>query len=123
MSVGITSVALARPCRPATKTAWRSLVLLQCATFGTPGCLYDANDRCGPNQQIGEDIRCVCAEGSAWTIGGCVVCGANEQASANGCACIAGHLRPTADAACEAAPSGLGLACDNMSAPCTDSVY
>jgi hypothetical protein len=123
MSVGVTSVGLARSWGPGTRTA-RGLILLQCATFGAAGCLYEADDRCGPNQSVSEDdVRCVCAEGSAWTARGCVACGENEQASANGCECVMGYLRPTADAACETAPSGLGQDCDSVSTACTDSVY
>jgi hypothetical protein len=107
-------------------TTWRSavrrLLLLQCVTVAAGGCLYDSDERCGPSQSV-VGTRCVCAEGFAWTDEGCVACGENEQASANGCECVAGYSRPTPDAACEAAPSALGLACDGAGAVCGDSVY
>ena len=123
MGVGATSVALARACCSLTKRRGATLVFLLCASFGVVGCVYDADERCGPNQSLYEDTRCVCAEGSAWNADGCVPCGENEQVTANGCECLAGYLRPTADAACQEVPPGLGLACDDASAACTDSVY
>jgi hypothetical protein len=92
------------------------------------GCIYDADDRCGDDQVMYGDTRCVCAEGSAWTSQGCVRCGENEQASASGCACVAGYARPASDAACEPAPDGvtedppvgLGLPCATQ-ADCADT--
>jgi hypothetical protein len=114
--------ALAKSRRRAQRSVARHVVLAAIAAIAASGCLYDADDRCGSNQIVYQDVRCVCAEGSAWTADGCVACAENEQPSANGCECIAGFGRATPDSACEAAPSGLGVACDSASA-CTDSVY
>jgi hypothetical protein len=37
------------------------------------GCLYEENDRCGPNQVLWDNDRlCVCAEGFTYTPTGCV---------------------------------------------------
>lgn len=77
-----------------------------------PGCVLDSDDLCGPNQVIwGDDQRCVCAEGTAYTPEGCVACGENEMASPAGCLCVAGFARPAADQACAPIPAGIGQTC------------
>src|SRR6187402_947391 len=57
-------------------------------------CVYDSSDRCGPNQVMFEDLRCVCD--TNFTMNAAGVCEANKM--------------------------GLGAAC-NPSAPCTDPQY
>jgi len=60
-------------------------------------CVYDASDRCGPNQVMYEDLRCVCDAKSA----------------------------PDATGACQPvpeAPMGLGAACD-ATTPCADAEF
>ena len=45
------------------------------AVFGLllAGCLYDEDDRCGPNQHVADnDRRCVCDDGFVPGTGGCV---------------------------------------------------
>ena len=86
-------------------------------------CVYDGDERCSPGQVFMEPSLCVCPEGSVLTPQGCVACGENEVAGANGCSCAAGLSRPTPDAPCQAGPQGLGAECDVASAPCSDAVY
>jgi hypothetical protein len=87
------------------------------------GCIYDADDRCDSGQVLYAPDRCVCAEGSALTAQGCVPCGENEVVGPEGCVCGEGFSRPMAEDACQAAPSGLGTACDSASTPCADPKY
>jgi hypothetical protein len=87
------------------------------------GCLYDADDRCSPGTVLFGGTVCVCAEGSALTDEGCVVCGENEVAGAGGCVCAVGFSRSSEGAPCQAAASALGLTCDTLSAPCADTTY
>ncbi|HEY3494328.1 MAG TPA: hypothetical protein VGK73_06570 [Polyangiaceae bacterium] len=85
------------------------------------GCVYDADDPCGPNQEIyGDGLRCVCVAGAALTPTGCVMCGANEVAGATACECAPGYGRPADGGACEEIPSsGQGADCDDAT-PCLD---
>jgi hypothetical protein len=86
-------------------------------------CTYDPDEPCGENQVIyGDDLRCVCAEGFAYTEDGCIACGEHEVAGSAGCVCEEGYVRPTADAACELPPSGLGAPCDEAT-PCSNADY
>jgi hypothetical protein len=86
--------------------AWLALGLF------ASGCVLDSDDLCGPNQVIwGDDQRCVCAEGTAYTPTGCVACGANELGSAAGCVCVEGYARPTPVDACLEIPAGIGDVC------------
>ena len=65
------------------------------AVFGLliAGCIYDADDRCGPNQVLWDNDRlCVCAEGFTYTAKGCVE-GLPPDATGSGKAC-------TSDADC-----------------------
>src|SRR5690606_29945550 len=92
-------------------TGTAALLLLLGSIAGA--CTYDPDDRCGPNQVVyGDNQRCVCAPGTAWTDKGCVACGPNEVSGPSGCQCAPGYSRPAPGAACEAAPSGLGADCD-----------
>jgi hypothetical protein len=88
------------------------------------GCVYDPNHRCDENETMSPDGRqCICVPGAAMTAHGCTLCKANEVPGDGTCDCAPGYLRPTSGAACELAPSALGLACDTQSAPCTDTTY
>ena len=103
-------------------TGTAALLLLLGSIAGA--CTYDPDDRCGPNQVVyGDNQRCVCAPGTAWTDKGCVACGPNEVSGPSGCQCAPGYSRPAPGAACEAAPSGLGADCDVDSEPCTDPAF
>lgn len=85
------------------------------------GCVLDSDDLCGPNQVIwGDDERCVCAEGLAYTAEGCVACGENELPSPAGCLCTQGFARSGPGAPCQVIALGMGSACtsdDNCSDP------
>jgi hypothetical protein len=85
-------------------------------------CVYDASDRCGPNQVMYEDLRCVCDAHSAPTATGCELCGADEVPSAAGCACKDGYARPDAAGECKPVPMGLGATCD-LAAPNCDAEF
>ena len=106
-----------------------ALPAILAAAWGLAGfptaCTFDPNNRCGENQVYngGENAGCVCAPGFALVGTACVACGANEVAGATGCVCSAGFAKASADAGCEAKPSGLGLACDSQANPCADAVY
>ena len=83
---------------------------------------YDATDRCDPGEVLFADSRCVCDQGLVQSDFGCVPCGENETATANGCVCADGFARVGAESACEQKPSGQGDACSNQT-PCTTSAY
>jgi len=85
--------------------------------------VYDPDDRCGPHQVVFEDKRCVCEPGAALTPTGCVPCAVHEVPGTMGCECESGYSRPSAGAACEEVPAGLGTACNLTTMPCTDAVY
>jgi hypothetical protein len=87
------------------------------------GCVYDADDRCGPGQLLYDESRCICAEGAVLTAQGCVPCAENEVVGGSACVCAEGFWRPTADTTCQAVPSALGVACDVTGAPCSDPSY
>jgi len=88
------------------------------------GCVYDPSHRCDENETLSSDGRqCTCVPSAAMTAHGCTLCKANEVPGKGTCDCAPGYSRPTPDAACQQAPSALGLACDPQSAPCTDATY
>lgn len=66
-------------------------------------CVYDADQRCGPDQEFSEELNyCVCVKGTAWTENGCQRCGRNEVIGAAGCECRSGYRR--VGGRCEEAP-------------------
>lgn len=76
------------------------------------GCVYDADDPCGPGQVRWEDSSlCVCAEGTAYTPEGCVSCGEHELATPTGCACEPGYARTLQTEPCLEIPADIGAAC------------
>ena len=83
------------------------------------GCLFDPDDRCGPNQVLsGDETVCQCVAGYVAGATGCVSCAENEVPDpVAGCACAEGYVRPAAGAVCTALPpdvhppSGVGKAC------------
>jgi hypothetical protein len=89
-----------------------------------PGCLYDPDDVCSPNQEI-QSGRCVCVEGAvpAEDGEGCTPCGAHEVVSGDTCACMDGYARVDDAAPCEPIPAGLGAACDPGGLTCSDQDY
>ncbi len=87
------------------------------------GCVLDPDDRCGPNQVIwGDDQRCVCAAGTAYTPEGCVPCAENEVSSPAGCVCAPDYARPAPGAVCERVPDGVGTPCTG-DASCLNPAY
>jgi hypothetical protein len=92
-------------------------------TQAATGCLYDSDDPCGEGMVVyGDNVRCVCPEGTTKTSTGCVACGEHEVPSATGCICDVGYSRPDANSPCTMAPTGLGADCD-PSAPDCESSY
>lgn len=102
------------------------------ATWLASGCVLDPDDRCGPYQTLwGDDQRCICEDGAAYTPTGCVPCKENEVVTPAGCACLPGFGRANAAELC--APCGehevssvTGCICEAgfsraaLGAPCTD---
>lgn len=86
-------------------------------------CVYDPDERCGPNQQyIGNDA-CSCSPGFILNDSGtCVACGKHETERNGSCECDDGYARATPTAACTPKPSGLGDACDDAS-PCNSAEF
>lgn len=99
---------------------WLGLAGLALLTQVIPGCLYDSDKPCGDLDVYGDNARCVCPAGSAYTPDGCVACGAHEVASASGCVCEEGYSKPTADAPCAETPTGLGTECDPAAPSCPE---
>jgi hypothetical protein len=112
---------LGEPGKP--RRRWRAARWMLLGLLGH-GCVLDSDDLCGPGQVIwGDDQRCICGEGLAYTAEGCVPCGANETAStAAGCVCNAGYARPAPAQACAVIPDGIGDACDSNT-ECLNSAY
>lgn len=86
-------------------------------------CVYDADERCGPHQQLIDKDRCICELGFVPGKAGCVPCGEHELASNGACVCAADYARPADGAACEPIPAALGAACDTDASPCADGPY
>jgi hypothetical protein len=101
----------------------RAFILGSALGLSQVGCLYDSDKPCGEGLAVyGDNLRCVCPEGSAYTPTGCVACGEHEMVTATGCACVEGYSRPTPDAECAETPSGLGAECDPEASDC-DAPY
>lgn len=101
---------------------WRASVFVLLG-FVASSCVLDSDDLCGPNQVIwGDDERCVCIEGTAYTPEGCVTCGANEVPSPGGCLCAMGFVRAAAGQPCQEIPAGIGQSCTN-DAGCLNPEY
>ncbi len=93
------------------------------AALAPVACTFDSSDRCGPNEVIyGNNERCVCVEGAAYTPAGCVMCGENEVPGSTGCVCAPGYSRSAEGSPCEAASAALGAEC-STSMPCSDETY
>lgn len=114
-------------------TAWHRLAPLRpplalglgigIVSSAAPSCVYEADDACGPHQVLDTVyLRCVCAEGFAFTPEGCVACAENELPGAQGCSCVEGFARPRPESPCEPVPAGIGEPCGDAS-PCTDPTH
>lgn len=82
-------------------------------------CVYDASDRCGPNQTF-VDGYCECAANAVPepAANRCRPCGANEHPAGDVCVCDVGYGRTSASAPC-AMLEGLGVACDPATPVCS----
>lgn len=100
-----------------------SALVCLCLVFGILpiACVYDGDDRCGPNQVSISHDRCACQEGFVPGANGCVACGANEAPSNGVCACVEGYARANDAARCERPPEELGVACDTESDSCPEA--
>lgn len=87
------------------------------------GCVYDADERCGPHQEPIDKDRCICEMGYVPGPAGCVPCGEHEVASNGECVCVDDYARAGDGAACEPIPAALGAACDTVSTPCAEGPY
>lgn len=84
-------------------------------------CVYDPDDRCGPDKTSIDNDRCVCDEGLVPSDDGCVPCGENEEPNVVGeCVCVDGYARTAATDLCEPIPMTLGADCDTDDAPCEE---
>ena len=101
----------------------RGLVVLT-ATSLAVACLYDADDRCGPNQKLGALGTCACADGLVLQGQDCVPCGKHEEWEAGVCVCADGYTRSNeTGSACVL--GGAGTACDATAddSGCKDSAF
>lgn len=96
--------------------------LLAASLFGG-GCVYEASDRCGPDQKLSATGLCVCIDGLVLKGTSCEPCAQNEQELDGVCACDVGYERLADGQACEAVVSaGIGASC-NSAEPCSDAVF
>jgi hypothetical protein len=86
-------------------------------------CVYDAKDRCGPDQQFNPEGYCTCVAGKVARPEGCVSCAANEIAKGTKCECVAGFARQAGSGPCTAAAAGLGEACDLVGKACPEASF
>jgi hypothetical protein len=85
------------------------------------GCVYDANNRCGPNMAYDTTLEaCLCADNAIVDGLGCTACAADEVVIAGACGCAPGSAK-NADSVC-APIAGLGDACESA-ADCTNPAY
>jgi hypothetical protein len=102
----------------------RAALFLTAALIGsiTGACLYDPDQRCGPLMSFSEAAQvCVCDGNAIAVAGGCQRCADDEVASGGKCACPDGSTK-NADNLCVMV-TGLGDACDTVTAPCNDATY
>jgi hypothetical protein len=97
--------------------------LLVAVALWLPGCVYDPDKRCGPNQELIANDTCVCAAGSVLVSGVCQVCPEGEHERNGTCECQEGFARPSVGATCEPKPGGLGEECDPASAMCGSATF
>jgi hypothetical protein len=93
---------------------------LVCGVFAS-GCLYDADNRCGPAMVYDAALTsCVCEANAVVSGLGCAPCGADEVVVGGVCACPTGYAKDASNT-CERV-AGLGDACGS-NADCTSSQY
>jgi hypothetical protein len=101
---------------------WRGAWLVA-VTALVGGCLYDADDRCGPHMRVTEIGSCVCEDGYVLSGTTCISCPEHEHLQGAGCVCDDGYARPGDGEACAVLPeSGPGAPCSDAQ-PCTDQTY
>jgi hypothetical protein len=85
------------------------------------GCVYDANNLCGPNMKYDTALEaCSCADNAIVDGLGCRPCPADEVVVAGSCGCAPGSAKNAGDV-CERI-SGLGDACESAS-DCTNPSF
>lgn len=88
-----------------------------------PACLYDAEDRCGPDQELSGTQACVCRDGLVLVGTSCEPCPEHELEVDGVCECEADFERIADGQACTpVVVGGLGAAC-SPSQPCVDDVF
>jgi hypothetical protein len=104
----------------------RGLLAASFMSLVAASCIYDPDQRCGPQQHLGPNSTCACDDGlvlqSATQT--CVACGEHETWQAGFCACDDGFTRSEANGgAC--LPGGPGTKCDPTQggADCIDAAY
>jgi len=86
------------------------------------GCIYDANERCGPHMVASEVDACVCEAGYVLVGKECITCPEHELVQGSGCVCEDGYTRLAEGAACTELPkSGPGADCSV--AACADPEF
>jgi hypothetical protein len=98
-----------RPVRSGARAAC-GIVTLLCVGLGA--CVYDANDRCGPDQvYYEEEDACRCAEGLVVDedTARCVPCADDEVVEGGECVCAEGFERPPSGGLCREAQMAEGL--------------
>jgi hypothetical protein len=76
-------------------------------------CLYDPDDRCGPNQRF-DGVECVCEDGNGRVDNECVACDEHEVGNATGpCSCAEGYVRVADGAPCTEVSMGDDCTSDN----------
>ena len=86
------------------------------------GCIYDADERCGPHMLVSAIDACICEEGYVLVGKECITCPEHERVQGSGCVCDAGYERLADGAACTVVPdSGPGADC--AAASCRDAAF
>jgi hypothetical protein len=87
------------------------------------GCVYDPQDRCGPQQEISDVGACVCVAGLVLRGTSCEACPEHEREANGACQCDDGYERAADGQPCTFVVSaGLGASCDDAT-PCVDPVF
>lgn len=87
-------------------------------------CIYDADNRCGPNQHLSDNRSCLCDDGLVLDAAqNCVPCGDHEEWQSGVCLCTDGFTRDTASGACIESPIGNSCDLDSGNSDCDTEPY
>ena len=96
----------------------RALFVASASSLLASACIYDADNRCGPHQHLGDLSSCICDDGLVQQGQDCVPCGENETWQSGVCVCSDGYTRADSDGgACVL--GGPGSSCDLSASPST----